>query len=291
MLTAHSTSPISKIKLFNRYGGNKKIAIWGCSGNFEVNEIDDELQKILINSAYLSVRSKDALRSLKQITKRKDIDLIPDLAFALDAKKEKSSIKKTVGVNLFPPLMNVLGKTIVQNKEPSEWYKKHMPELADRYLKIPIDYIDATKNIIKNLKKQGYKIVNVAFTLEDYLVAKTIYKDYVDEFLPFKQDPVFLINKIVDFDFFIATRFHANVFSLIANTPLYSLAYAPKCEMLFDDLNLDASKQFSTINWVDDKKNLIECFSELGGVTMSRDVLDTIRCRLKKSAKSLLSSL
>ena len=291
VLTAHPTSPINKIKAFNNHdGNNKKIAIWGCSGNIDKNEIDEELQQLLMNAAYLSVRSEDALQSLKEITQRKDIDLIPDLAFALDTKKQKShSIKKVVGINLFPPLINVVGKSLIQNQEPSDWYKKHMPELAARYLKIPIDYIDATKAIITNLKKQGYKVVNVAFTLEDYLVAKNIYKGFVDEFLPFKQDPMFLIEQIVDFDFFIATRFHAHIFSLIANTPLYSLAYAPKCEMLYDDFTLDKTQQFSTVKWVGNKDELIESFSKPGGVTMSRQDLDIIRCKLERSAERLLN--
>ena len=47
------------------------------------------------------------------------------------------------------------------------------------------------------------------------------------------------LNLISSFDFFIGSRFHSCIFSMLSNTPFICLSYLPKCSQMMKDLDLE----------------------------------------------------
>ena len=192
-------------------------------------------EKVLKKVDYVYAREKITFDYLKSFMEKDKYALIPDMAFMLEDKKEKSQLidfKKDNNI--------LIGITVRKWNFPnSENPKKSME-----------NYINAvTKCMEKNIKEKNAIFVFIPQVIVEYgddtLVAKEIKKritnENKDKFIILEEDlsPVELKTTIWNLDYFIGTRMHSNIFATTMGVPTVAIAYEKKTNGIMQTVGLD----------------------------------------------------
>ena len=229
----------SLMHLFQIYANtkfNKPVIIMGTSIEPIKNKIIKRYtEKVLKKVDYVYAREKITFDYLKSFMDKDKYALIPDMAFMLEDKKEKSQLidfKKDNNI--------LIGITVRKWNFPnSENPKKSME-----------NYINAvTKCMEKNIKEKNAIFVFIPQVIVEYgddtLVAKEIKKritnENKDKFIILEEDlsPVELKTTIWNLDYFIGTRMHSNIFATTMGVPTVAIAYEKKTNGIMQTVGLD----------------------------------------------------
>ena len=257
---------LGRNKFFERFNSEFEgtdFSIIGISLWYDLN-ITHKVEKILEEAEQLTVRNK---RDKEYLSERSiEAKYVPDTAFALTF--ENSTTKNRVGLNVQSGHIN---------RYDSEEYEK-------KYKKI-------FKKVSKNYLNKGVEVVHVPFTKSDELLSEKIFGDMDVKKITYQPDVKKMYKTVSSCKCFIGTRFHSHVFSLKAGVPLFSFRYAPKCEYLFDDLDLDKNYQFDKNDVVNEESEIVEFLSYSDGCVLGSGKISKIESSVASNITSGIESI
>jgi polysaccharide pyruvyl transferase WcaK-like protein len=260
ILTVHPRSPLHRLAA--RYASRAPhVALVGVSGTLTSDECNPSLRRFLSAVPFFSVRSQLERDELSGAIGRSDISVHPDVAFGLLKAlrpRVRQPMSNLLGVNVSPFLFHYNGRTFSVNNTPTAWFKRHLPEEAEVYGQIADSYVDVLRATLRAYIDRGWEVRLIPFAIEDYAFARSIFRTERVEFLPYSQNPVAVFETLTECSRFIATRYHSHVFALTAGVPCLSVAYAPKCRLLWDELGLPAYAKLGPLDLVRRKQYAIE---------------------------------
>lgn len=109
-----------------------------------------------------------------------------------------------------------------------------------------IDYIGLVEAYILSALSVGWKVVFVPFEVDDYYFSRAVFGWLQSDwdgvsFLRFRSDPKAVLESVTCMSRFLATRYHAHVFSLIAGVPLCFVEYSMQVRELRKSLSVSVS--------------------------------------------------
>lgn len=217
---------------------NKPVIVMGTSIEpIKKKIIKRYTEKVLKKVDFIYAREKITYDYLKNVVEEDKLDLIPDMAFMIDEKPKKLELIENIRKNTnmvfgitarkwnFPNL-----KT--SSKEAMENYKKAI-------FKMMINYIE---------KYNAYFVFVpqvIADTNNDTIIAKEIRglitEEYKKNIVIIEDDlsPEELKTLIGNFDYFIGTRMHSNIFATSMRIPNIVIAYEKKTNGIMEIVGLE----------------------------------------------------
>lgn len=254
------------------WSGNRpdKLAILGVNASSDIAELDDDLKQFLMGLVFISQRTKSAAQVLGELLQRK-VHYQPDITFAMPLvfgwdSNQKNTSSNTVGISVCPLYMSVENQArLVASREHLRLFQNYNPAMAEALPSIGINYANTMKKVVQLLESKGKKVIHIPFTPVDDLFAKSIFKKSRVEYVPFRSNSKLVLNKISTCEKFIATRFHAHIFGLMAGVPVISIAYAQKCQSLWSDIELAKSDQIDRLAIANEPEFAAEQIVEIKG--------------------------
>lgn len=98
---------------------------------------------------------------------------------------------------------------------------------------------------------------------------------------PFRNDPAHRIRQIAGMERFIATRLHAHIFAILAQTPFLSISYAGKCKLLQEDLSIPSGSRIRKEELIDQSERCTARILDGNDFQLPSDRFDHLRttCR------------
>lgn len=200
---------------------SKPIACVGASVWHLKNPLAQKILRNVFQSCfYISAREKSSYTELKSLlgeTSKTNVELVPDLSFALanqgkKIKENRASFAKTS----YP---NTIGLTIV------DW--------KDEGIAIRENYKDVISRTIEHFLSLGSKIVIIPqvtkkWEANDLMISEIIHCQHNREnisIIPGNPSVSELLTIYGSLDFLIATRMHSAIFATFVGTPLVAIPY------------------------------------------------------------------
>jgi len=101
-------------------------------------------------------------------------------------------------------------------------------------------YIQDCCRLVTRLQPNVGRLTLVSFSREDHAFLSRISRECGTAVLAFTPNPRHLLAKMASFDGFVGMRYHSVVFSVLANTPVVPIVYAPKVDALAVELGFDS---------------------------------------------------
>ncbi len=170
---------------------------------------------------------------LKEILPESEFSLIPDMAFMLEDVFEKNIVIE----ELKQKSNNVYGITVRQWNFPNSSNPK---EMMENYIDSLTEFMDYQ---IENHNSFVFAPQVIVGYANDTDVAKKIRKKlkHPEGFLIIEDDlsPVEIKTLISNFDYFIGTRMHSNIFATSMGIPTIAIAYEKKTNGIMHTVDLD----------------------------------------------------
>ncbi|BCP62263.1 hypothetical protein SUT380_14510 [Streptococcus parasuis] len=216
---------------------NKPVYLMGTSIEPMTNNIvkhftDNVLKKL----DFIFARETITFDYLQSIIPSNKFTLIPDMAFMLeDVQEEFSSVaklKKNTG-----PLygLTVRDWNFPNFSNPTELMNNYITALRD-VIEEQVDKNDASFVFVPQVIVKHGDDAEVALKIKSLLR-----EDIQDRFLVLRDDisPVQVKSLIANFDYFIGTRMHSNIFATSMKIPTIAIAYEKKTNGIMHTVNLD----------------------------------------------------
>jgi hypothetical protein len=247
-------------KVSRRYKDNpEKVSIIGV--DFEDEKVFDKHIEFLRSVSSISCRSKEQANYVSEKLARSDVSFHQDLCFSLPLTAPKPSISETskvVGFNMVP----FFARLNKSGNFEKDYYLLHSTRTKFNksidFENLPNAYIHYFKKVIKYYAEKGYKLVHIPFTLEDDIYARTMLRELDVNFLRYSTNINRILLIFLEFEFFLSSRFHSLVFSLITRTPVIPFLYAEKCQRLVQDLAMNFETTVTPSDLLGNKEELIE---------------------------------
>lgn len=209
---------------------------------------------LLASAAAVSVRSRRQQERLGQQLARDDVAFQWDLAFAsglqVDEPAGREARAPVLGLNVLPFFMEYRGGQFQPGHALEQWYRSTGSEIAGHVRTLGPAYVDFVREVVRAHASRGYRVVHIPFALEDGWFARTFLAGTGVEFRPFSLRPDRVLAELRTCSVFLATRYHAHVYALMAGVPLLSFQYAEKVRDLWDDLGLAAGAAVARLELV-----------------------------------------
>ncbi|ERK32148.1 polysaccharide pyruvyl transferase family protein [Clostridium intestinale] len=260
---------------------NKPTILWGTSIEpFKNNIVKFFTEKQIKNLTHIFPREKITDKYLSTILASNQYTLIPDMAFMLENKdKEFEFVEKLRGT-----YNNIFGLTV------RDWHFPNSlePKLAkERYLNSIVNMIEY---YAQNMNTVFVFVPQVIFEGDDdSKIAEEIRlrlkEQYKNNFIVDKTDwaPTEIKSLIGNFDLFIGTRMHSNIFSTSMAVPTVAIAYEKKTNGIMETVELeDYVIEIDTINERDLIEKIDKCYSN------SLSIRDRLRCKILEIRKEII---
>ena len=233
----------------------------------------------LKKASFISVRNNNDQIALMQILDRL-VEKSPDITFALreldnwklHLKKEKSP--KILGINITPLFSRLQGRQFIPDNQMLPWFRLYNPEVAGRFIEIGEKYREIIRIVVQVYISRGWEIRSIPFAIEDDLFSRSILNGLAVYHIPFILNPKKVFNTLAGCSKMICTRFHSHVFAFLSGTPSVSIAYAPKCTYLWQEMECNPIDQVERLQFVQNSKAAIEQLANSEGSTPSAEKLD-----------------
>ena len=216
---------------------NKPVVLWGTSIEpFKNKVVKYFTEKRIKDLSHVFPRETITNNYLSTVISKDKFTLITDMAFMLENKEQEfafvSELRKEFDI--------VFGLTV------REW---HFPNVENKE-KAKINYIESIKEMIINYAETK----NAAFVFIPQVIFEgdddSIIAEQIRNELPEKYKKYFIINKtdwspieikslINNFDMFIGTRMHSNIFATSMAVPTVAIAYEKKTNGIMETVGLD----------------------------------------------------
>jgi hypothetical protein len=255
----------------------------GVSGALHTDDVAPALQDLLRRAAFVSTRDLKSRAALEQLLGRA-VEVQPDIAFSLlDWFPSLGQIRRrhgpfTVGFSVSAVLASRSALSYAPNARPSNWFAARIPDVAAVYSEVAPAYVRLIRTCVRRCLDLGFRVVVIPFAAEDATFARTVLAGSGAVLEAFDWNPLRVFERVASCDQFVATRFHAHVFALLARVPLFSLAYSEKCSLLLSEL-LGSDPSVGPLTWVKDPER---CQRYLGdsGATVTLDDSQWANARL-----------
>lgn len=295
LINAHEAN--STLQQLLRYPPDR-LAIVGVDAYINSDECSEQVRSMLQRVAWIGVRNEASREALEAITGRTDIQVSPDIAFALastidargtiDAEREHRPI---LGVNVVPNLISIHGRQARAGSQPSAWFQKHLPEEANVYCEIGQRYVDLLRRVVEIYRSRGWRVRHIPFAVEDDTLARTVLANTGVEFVPYRANPSTVLDRVSGCTRMIASRFHAHVFALLSGTPVLSVAYALKCSALWEEHDLDRSAQVHNLELVRNPDRAVEALTNAEPVGLIAPLHRQVQLDARVAVEQALAAL
>lgn len=247
-------------------------------GPFDYTERKDEMIRLL--KTYLSypvrvfAREQEGYDRLKDELQLKNISLSPDLVLENREVRPQELFTNDIKVKL-PKIESKKNVAIIPNIRSFE--NTNADILKELYLKI-----------VENLATKGIDIYFLSHSTEDLPICAALYESVKESY----KDRVHLIEKdlsplefssiVSDFEFVIASRYHAIVHSYKAGVPAVVLGWAEKYNSLLALAN--------QTNFMFDVRGIIDCKKIQDSVDLMLDEVKTQHKNIKEAVEKLQSN-
>jgi hypothetical protein len=257
----------------SRVGG--AISVVGVAGGLHPDDVAPVVRELLRRAAFVSVRDHRSGAALEQLLGR-SVEVQPDIAFSLlDWFPSLGRVRArtgplTVGLSVSPVLASRSGLDYAPNARPSNWFAARIPDVAAVYTQVAPAYVRLIRACVRRYLDRGFRVVVIPFAAEDATFAHTVLASSGAVLEAFDPSPLRVFERVASCNHFVATRFHAHVFALLARVPLLSLAYSEKCSLLLNEL-LGWDPSIDRIAWVTDAERCLSYLDDLGAAVTLTD--------------------
>lgn len=238
--------------------------------------------------AHVGVRNRYTHNTLQHLG-LSNSEYHPDLSLSLPIKNEfHKDERRGVGINLVSMCMKASSGGYEVDRENEMFYRTKgitKPEAVGPGL------IDLARKVRDHFHEKGVPVTHIPFTPADESFADFVFDEGIVEKRTYDNSPLRVVNRIAEFRLFIGCRYHANLFSILADTPLFSLSYATKCRRLWDDLRFPERACITRNDIADAPKDCLEKIVDATPYRMSRgqraDVRQNVRSGVRKGVNAL----
>jgi polysaccharide pyruvyl transferase WcaK-like protein len=242
---------------------------------------------------YLSTRSSAGTRMMREVLGRPDVEFNPDIAFALHdpaaLRAPAVPVRPRLGINLMTFYVLVEG------------HRRFAPDMtmktlvADRSFAPLIDtagerFVRVMRELAGDALRRGWEVVNIPFSAVDAMFADAVLPDLDVRRLPYVGDARTALRHLASCSKFVATRFHAHIFGLIAGIPTVSIAYSGKCEQLWRDLGLEDRQQVSRLDVCRDPGGAAEKLLAWDGLALPPATLAKLAADARAASRKALAA-
>lgn len=215
----------------------KKVIMMGTSIEPITNKFVKRMTERIIKKVdYIYAREVITYEYLKEFMPENKFELIPDMAFMLEDVKEeleyvnelKKGFKQVYGLTVrkwdFP-----------EEKNGKELFEKYKNELA-RFIEYKAKKDNSLFVFVPQVIVEHGNDANVAKEIKNLMKDK-----YKNNFVILEDDihPTEIKQLIWNFDFFIGTRMHSNIFATSMGVPTIAIAYEKKTNGIMHTVELD----------------------------------------------------
>lgn len=253
----------SFMHLYQMYVNNKMdkpVILWGTSIEpFKNNIVKHFTEKSVKELTHIFPRETITNNYLALTLDSNKFTLIPDMAFMLENKQKEFQFVK----NLRKEFDNIFGLTV------REW---NFPNVENKE-KARSNYVKAIKEMIINYADKSNAafvfIPQVIFDGDDdsiiaYEIKESLPEKYRNNFIINKTDwsPVEIKSLIGNFDMFIGTRMHSNIFATSMAIPTVAIAYEKKTNGIMETVGLsDLVVEIDTITTSELINKIDRCYN------------------------------
>lgn len=260
---------------------NKNVYVMGTSiepiSNKMIKKVTD---KVLKKMTHVYAREIITYEYLKTVLPKSNFTLIPDMAFMLEDVYEKNSLIE----KLKNKSNKVYGITVRQWNFPNS---KDPKEQMDKYINSIIDFMNQK---IENNNIFVFVPQVIVGYANDTDVARKIKNGLKkpEGFIIIDDDlsPVEIKTLISNFDYFIGTRMHSNIFAISMKIPTIAIAYEKKTNGIMHTAKLDdyvVEIDEISNNMLDEKAKMQIC--------NDNKIRKELNCSMEKIRKEILEKM
>lgn len=245
--------PLAAIALLYR-DTPERVAMFGV--DFNDPEALERHKNFYSRVRWLGCRSSRQAEMLRNILPGASIDWTYDLVFSLArtpqarnaASIPSSRREKVFGINMVPFFVKRNGSQFVPGTNYARELQRERPDMVARVDDLAAAYPLWMRHAVQEMLNAGYRVVHFPFTPTDDSYARSCLQGLDISFRRYDHSPLPVLQALGRCRFFLSSRYHSLIFSLITATPLVAFEYASKCSRLLDDLG---GGQPSRRNWND----------------------------------------
>jgi len=269
----------------------RRTVFAGMDFQADVDRFPPRVLQFLSFAGAISVRSRRQRERLRRQLNREDVAFQWDLAFASGLLEAAPRLRErnhlVFGVNVLPFFMQWGGGRFRPGHALEQWYRSTGSDIAPHVGALGPAYVDFVRAVVSGYASRGYRVKHIPFALEDDWFARECLAGTAVEFCPFTLRPRTILRQLGSCSLFLATRFHAHVYALMAGVPLLSFQYAEKVRDLWDDLCLPGEASVQRMELVRSPESPLD--KGLGGSPAA--IPFARRAALEREAQESLASL
>ena len=271
-------------------GVPERVAVCGINPVYTFDKFPEHLLEKICRMPYLSVRSRAGAERMRSVLSRSDIELNPDPAFCFSPETTTADVPKRLGISLMTFYLSVQNR---REFAPDQTLKSVVadPQFASQIDQAGMRYIKMMKDLIRQSLADGWEIINIPFSAVDAMFADTVLRSQKVRRIPFCRNPMKVLETIQTCRRFVAARFHAHIFGLMAQVPVVSIAYASKCTQLWKDLGLEPELQVSRMDICSDPQKCASRLAADAGVRLSGEKLRTLAQGARQSILNAMEAV
>lgn len=166
--------------------------------------------------------------------------------------------------------------------------RRDTPELIPYIDRLGEWYSQLVRAVSLNATRNGMHVVHIPFEPIDHVFARTILSDLEVEFMPYTANVSRSISRIGKCEHFFATRFHSLIFSILKHRRITPFCYAPKCNRLLADLQINSSSVISVDDLIRHKDKLANRVIGNKGICVPAD---TVRRAFSEATANIDSAI
>lgn len=280
-------------RAFALAGTPERVSACGIAPVHRFRDLPAPLLGAIARMPYISTRSSAGTRMMREVLGRPDVEFNPDIAFALhDPAASRSPavpVRPRLGINLMTFYVLVEGR---RRFAPDLTMK---PLVADRSFAPLIDtagerFVHVMRALAGDALRRGWEVVNIPFSAVDAMFADAVLGDLDVRRLPYAGDARTALRQLASCSKFVATRFHAHIFGLIAGVPTVSIAYSGKCQHLWRDLCLEDRQQVPRLEVCLDPGGTVEKLRAWDGLTLPQETLAKLAADARAAGRKALAA-
>jgi hypothetical protein len=200
---------------------------------------------------WIGCRSSSQAEMLRAMLPGASVNWTYDLVFSLveTAQARQAAMtpfmhrEKIFGFNMVPFFVKRAGARFVPGTSYAKELQRDRPDLVGRVDDLAGAYVDWMRKAVREMQDAGYRVMHVPFTPQDDSYARSCLRGLDVEYRRYQHAPLTVLEALGRCRFFLTSRYHSLIFSLITATPVVAFEYASKCSRLLDDLNIETNRR------------------------------------------------
>lgn len=268
-------------------GSIKKAGAIGVDVKREsIKEYPSKTIQAIKKFSHFSVRSKSQ-RNWINSKSNTCVEYAPDNAFCLPSPKNPNR-KQKIGFNVVGMCIEKKGEAWVPIHRNKEKYEN---QGIINYERVGAGMKRIFRSVSKNLSQRGYELVHIPFTPRDEEVAEWVFENTSVDRKKYTGNPLRVIEEMSSMEKMIGCRYHSNIFAILTETPLISVAYARKCERLWEDMNFEKDFTITRNDISEAPNNAFQKIVECEGFKINKNKIIDIKNRVINQIKKCILSI